>query len=314
MMNINLDGRILLLLSVLVVVLILPHFASAYYVSLMITLFMFSALVQSWNIIGGYCGYISLGHGCFFGIGAYTLAILTKYLGLSLGLALVLAGAFPLIFALAIGYPGLRVRGPYFIALTLAINEITKLIVIDRKELTGGMIGIISPLLLSEVSTYYILLGLAIASTIIIYVIDKSKYGIALLSIKEDEEVAEACGLHTAKYKLLAFAISAVIPGLVGAVTFLYWGYIEPDSAFSILLSFDLVLIPLFGGAGTVSGPIVGTVFYTILSETIGFQFPALHLALFGILMILVILFLPSGLMGFDWRKVAKHLQKSLFR
>lgn len=275
--------------------------------SLFFIFFLFVTLSQSWNILGGYTGQVNLGHAAFFGIGA----IVTRYLWLSgfpILLAILMGGLGALVFALLIGTLAFRLRGAYFIIGMLALSEIMRIIV-------GTALPTISPMsgkFIAEYTLlprYYLGLFLAVMTVVVVFCLSRSKPGLAMVAIKEDEDTAEASGINAFKYKLLALALSTFIAGLAGgAFAFFHVSY-YPEHAFSVHWTFDALFIAYIGGVGTVIGPIIGTLFYIGLGELFSYILPQdIHTIVFGALFIGVILLMPGGLVEFR-RKASQLLR-----
>ncbi|MFQ6111776.1 MAG: branched-chain amino acid ABC transporter permease [Nitrospinota bacterium] len=285
----------LLFLGVIALLGLFPLVANPYHISLFILIFMYIALAQSWNIISGYTGYISFGHVSFFGVGAYTATLLIVRLGYSWPIASVLGGAAATILSVIVGYPCLRLKGPFFAIAMLGLSQLLMLIVM---MLTGGGEGLALPPIVKTVPTYYAMGLTAMGVGLLTYKISKSKLGLRLMAIREDEVAAEVMGINTTNYKLSAFMLSAFFPGLAGGINAWYVSYIDPPSVFTVLISIQMVIMTMFGGSGTVLGPVLGAVVISLLSEFFWARFPFLHQGLLGVLIVVVILFIPRGIMG----------------
>ncbi len=275
--------------------LLIPWIVGPYYLTAALSLWMWVALTQSWIILSGMGGYISLGHVVFYGLGAYVSVVSWKVLPLYLTIPL--AGLATGMFALCIGPPVLRVRGPYFVILTFGLAELIKFIVVNVETALGQA----SRLLFGtpEVSDlYFVMLGLAAASSLMAYLARRSRLGRGLLAIREDEEAAETIGIPVAKYKVFAYAVSAVIPGMVGAVMALRSTYFEPLQVFSPVVSFTVVTMAVIGGSDDARGPLVGAVFLVVLSELLWANAPQLYMIILGGLLVSFVLFAPQGIVG----------------
>lgn len=272
-----------------------PWIVGPYYLTAALSLCMWIALTQSWIVLSGMAGYISLGHVVFFGLGAYTSVVTWKLLPLYASIPL--AGLASGLFALLIGPPVLRVRGPYFVILSFGLAELVKFIVLNVE--TG--LGQASRLLFGtpDVADLYLaMLALALASSLLAYVARHSRFGRALLAIREDEEAAETIGIPVAQYKVVAYALSAVIPGMVGAVMALRSTYFEPLQVFSPMISFTIVTMAIIGGSDDARGPVVGALFLVVLSELLWANAPQLYMILLGALLVGFVLFAPQGIVG----------------
>ncbi len=277
------------------VALIVPELFSTYYVTVAFSLCMWIALTQSWTILSGMAGYISLGHVVFYGLGGYIVAVAWRVLPLYVSIPL--AGLATGLFALLIGYSVLRVRGPYFVILTLGIAELVKFILFYLEAAIGKagrfMIGL-PPI----EQLYYIVLGLAVAATLLAWGVRRSKLGVGLIAIREDEEAAETIGVPVARYKVYAYVLSAIIPGMVGGLMGLRNSYMEVIHIFNPAISFTIVTMAIIGGSDDARGPVYGALFLTLLSETIWSNLPQLYMVALGALLITFVLFAPNGIVG----------------
>ncbi len=286
-------------IPILVILATVPLYASGYYIALLITIFMYATLGISWIIFSSYTGYISLAIAASFGIGAYVTVLLWAYVTpLPLPILIILGGLASMIFAFIIGFPFLRVRGPYFIIATLGLAQLLRYVFEVYQAYALKRVGI--PLLgpPSTEALYYALLIVGIATIITAQVIKNSKFGLGLFSIRGDEEAAEAMGVNTTWYKLAAFAISSFFMGSVGAIVALRWTWIEPYIVFNPLITFQAAIMAILGGWEDFRGPILGTVILTLISEAFGINYPYHYLIVLGITLILMVKFLPAGLLG----------------
>jgi branched-chain amino acid transport system permease protein len=236
-----------------------------------------------------------LGHAVFYGLGAYIMALLWQEA--PIWQILPLAGMASVILAIVIGYPALRVRGPYFVILTLGLSEFIKYIVVALEAAIGSsgrlLLGTPDPEVL-----YYLLLALAIVATALTFWLSRSRWGVGLRAIREDETAAGTLGVPVAFLKTGAFALSAFIPGVVGAIWVMRTTYFEPLELFSPAVSFSIVTIAIVGGSDQAPGPILGATFIVILSELLWARAPQVYLVLLGLLLIFFVLFLPRGIYG----------------
>jgi branched-chain amino acid transport system permease protein len=286
------------LLLLLVALAIYPMKGTGYGVRFMLQLFMWIALAQSWNLISGLTGYVSFGHIAFFGMGAYTAGILIVKLGWPWLWASLAGGVGAVVLALVIGWPCLRLKGPYFAIAMLGLNEVLRVAVSYFEGLTGGGSGLSLPALYASVPIYYAMGVVALAVTGLAYVIVTSRFGLRLMTIREDEGAAEAMGIDTFRYKLYAFLLSAVGPGIVGGLAARDQSYIEPISVFPLIMTITMIVMVLFGGKGTIWGPVLGAVLLFTLQEMIWARFIYLHQLLFGAIIITVVLLMPRGILG----------------
>jgi branched-chain amino acid transport system permease protein len=258
---------------------------------------LYITLSQSWNIIGGYTGQQNLGHAAFFGLGALSARYLWLY-GLPLPLALVAGGLAAMIFALIIGFPAFRLRGVYFVIGTLVLAEILRMVfdtILPRAQvLPTKILGTYS-----LTPRYYLSLLIAVLAVATVYWLSRSRLGLGMMSVREDEDAAEASGVNTQKYKLLAFTMSTFMAGLAGGVYAYYAAAAQPGYLFSPIWTFDAVIIVFVGGVGTIVGPIIGSVFFVLLKQLLSLYLPGgMHVLVFGVLFIIVVLYLPEGLIG----------------
>lgn len=259
-----------------------------------VQIFLAVALAQSWNLLGGYAGQINLGHAAFFGLGALATRILWVG-GIPLFVALGAGAVVATAFGVLIGGPAFRLRGAYFAIGTLALAEILRITV-------GNLMPEISTIptaalaSYSLVPRYYLGLGLAIVCVVLVAIVIRSRVGLGIQAVREDEAAAEASGVGALRHKLLALALSTALVGLTGGAYAYYHVSYYPQHAFSPAWTFDAVLISFIGGVGTLHGPILGALFYVILKEFLALRLVEVHLLIFGVLFILVVLFLPGGL------------------
>jgi len=304
----------MLLLILVAVAFTLPLFSSTFVLSLLILVLMNITFAQSWNIIGGFTGLVSFGHLVYFGIGAYTGAMLLRDFGLSPFLTAPLGGLVAMAIAVVTGIPCIRTRGFYFAIVTSSLSEVVRLIV-TIIPWTGGATGIVLPSPPFDPKTttaiFYVAMFIITLITIFVaYKISKSKLGIGFKAIREDETAAKVTGVPVSRLKLLAIAIGAFFPGVVGCIYSYYITYIDPTSVFNLLLSFQTIMMVLLGGRGTIMGPILGACIFTLTSEffryTIAYE--TLHAIIFGLLLIFIVLFIPQGIVGWGKKKFKKKI------
>jgi branched-chain amino acid transport system permease protein len=281
-----------------------PLAASEYHQSFLLQLFMMVALAQAWNLISGMTGYVSFGHAAFFGVGAYTGALLLQY-GFPWWLAALKGALVALALSAPLGLLTLRLRGPYFAIAMLGLNEVGRIVATLWVDLTRGGSGItLQPALLPALTVnYYAMLALAIVASALVAWVYRSRFGLELRAIREDEGAAEMIGVNTTRDKLAAFVLSAAIPGAAGALFVMYTSYINPSAAFAATLNIQMIVMVMFGGSGTVWGPVLGAAIVMLLREVLWAQFPALHLLLLGAMLLAVVLFVPGGLISLFGRR-----------
>jgi len=275
-----------------------------YWLHMLLFIFMNIAIASSWNIIGGYAGYISLGHNVFFAIGGYAAAIFFAYFGISPFIAFPLAGLIAMAVGFLVGLITLRTRGPTFIISTIALVLLTK-ILLDNWDYIGGTNGISLALLdlpveLVKLPFYYLMLLLALGATYLSFRIRRSKFGLGLRAISQDEVKAEVAGVPTRLYKTLAFALSGLFIGMTGALWGYYMTYLSPVIFLSILVGAKFVLMTILGGRGTVSGPVIGATVFIVVNEFFVAKLGAteLNIVATGVLLILVLVLFPEGIVG----------------
>ncbi|MGH7349670.1 MAG: branched-chain amino acid ABC transporter permease [Candidatus Rokuibacteriota bacterium] len=278
---------------------LLPYSLSVYLRSFAMFTMMYVVLALSWNVISGFTGYTSFGHVIFYGIGAYACAILVADHGWHWLPTLAVAAGVAAAVGLAIGYPVLRLKGPYFAIAMLGAAEGMRVIATVWDGLTHGGLGISFPSAENSMSTYHAMLALMLVTIVVAYVVGHSRFGIRLNAIREDEVAAEALGINATAYKLAAFTISAVFPAMAGGIQAYKVLYIDPPSVFFVQITIAMALMSMLGGKGTVIGPIVGAVLLYTAQELTWVNFPTAHLIAYGLFIILVARFMPRGLLGF---------------
>jgi branched-chain amino acid transport system permease protein len=274
---------------------------TSYLVFFLFVTFINITIAQGWNLVGGYAGQVSLGQHAFFGLGAYITAItwLRGFTGYFDPLAMILSGLGAAILAIGVGIPLLsKLRGDYFALGTLGLGEILRVMFTQGGTLTGGPVGLLLPSRVYESMKpyYFISLGLAAFATIAIYTIVKSHIGKALIATRDDEVAAEASGIHTLRYKVLAFSVGAFLTGLGGSLQAYYQFHIHPAGFFNLKWALYPILMSLMGGAGTTLGPVIGAFFLTGVFELVNIWLPESHPIFSGGLIVAVMLFLPNGL------------------
>lgn len=288
---------------VLAALVVLPWIGGDYLVGVGLTLAMWVALTQSWCVLSQLTGYVSLGHVVFYGIGAYVVVL--SWQQWPLWVAIPSAGAVAAVFALVIGLPVLRVRGPYFVILTFGVAELVKYAILAHEAASGVASRILfgAPDL---VVIYGLMVALAVAATVLLAIVGASRFGHGLRSLREDEEAAETLGVPVVRYKLLAFVLSAAIPGMVGAVMALRSTYFVVGGVFDPMISVTVIAMALIGGGDDARSPLLGVVFLALLSELLWTQAPIAYMVILGAILVVFVLVLPDGLAGlFARRRVA---------
>ena len=274
--------------------------------SLMITLLLFIGLATSWDILGGWTGQTSLGHAAFVGIGAYSLALGTNRLGLDAVSALELGLVAAAVFALLWGSLTFGLRGSYFTLSTIAIAEILRLVAINEAWFTGGSAGVfISALpepfgldLFDRRVEYYLALIYAASVIACVMWFSGSRFGYTMRAVREDEAAAQAAGINPTRVKLRAFALSGALTALGGGIYGAYLSFLDPHNLFFLPLSVQIALTAIIGGRGTVWGPALGAALLILAAELFRSVFAEANLLIYGLLILIVILFVPRGLIG----------------
>lgn len=273
---------------------------SDYTLQILFRVFLFAALGLAWNLVGGYTGQLSLGHAAYFGVGAYSLALFSKA-GVSPWVSVLLGMVLAVISAAVIGSVSFRLRGPYFALCTIAFAEVLRLTAKNLPNLTGGDVGAQVPLLFphSTSKAFYIsgVLLTVIACALTAW-IERSRFGYYLLAIREDEDAASAVGVNTSRYKLWILLISAALTAIGGALYASLFLFIVPDQVLAMEISTEIAIVAMLGGAGTLIGPLVGSITLETAAELFKNLFKEAHLLIYGVLIVVVVLFLPEGIVG----------------
>jgi len=304
----------LLLFLAIIFVFIIPLFLkSPTYLQIMILLFFYAYLTTSWNLVGGFAGVLPLGHSAFVGIGAYTSTILYLHYGLSPWIGMFAGGLLAALVGVIIGKPTFQMRGAYFALTTIAIGEGIRVMVENINKIgpftVNGPRGLLIPLkgtsfvnfqFLSKIPYYYIILTMLIIVLGITYIISRRRIGYYLAGGGEEPEAAQALGVNVAKYKLIAMAISCFLTAMAGTFYAQLMLYFYPKGILGLDLSFEIAFIALIGGRGTIAGPILGALVLRPVNEfsriyLSGFL-PGLHLVIFGLILIIVMIYQPRGI------------------
>ncbi|MEY3072138.1 MAG: hypothetical protein RLZZ353_334 [Actinomycetota bacterium] len=275
-----------------------------YVIQVLIVIMMFTAMASSWNIMGGFAGYISLGHNVFMVIGAYVAGMLLVYRGVSPFISVFLGVALAVVVGVLFGLVTLRTRGPAFIIASIALLLMTRLM-LDNWDAIEGANGLSLPIpdffpTLGKVPMYYGMLAAAFGAVGLAYGISRSKFGLALRAIAMDEIKAEVAGIDTRRYKIIALALSAIFIAWAGT----FWGYtlnyLRPSAFLSVAIAADMALMSIVGGKGTVAGPPIGAFLIILVTELSVWLFgpSELNLAISGTILIVVLLFFPLGIVG----------------
>ncbi len=291
-----------------------PPFLPKYYLEILISVMFFAYLGAAWNILGGYAGQFSFGHAAFFGIGAYTSTLLFLKAGISPWLGMAAGGLAAAAFGLFAGYLSFRygLRGPYFSLVTLAFAEMLRVVAVNWK-FVGSSLGLVVPsrsaphlfLFAEKLPYYYVILLMALGALALTRGLERSRLGYSLVAVRENEDAAEAAGVDALGVKLRAMAISSFLTALGGTFYAQYFAYIDPTITFGPGVSIQGLLQPIVGGAGTVLGPVLGAFVLTPASELSRALLrgrTGVDVMLYGLVLIVMISFLPQGLMGWARR------------
>lgn len=284
-----------------------PFIANNYIVKIATFLAMYAAIAMSWNFIGGYAGYPSFATAAFVGLGSYSGAILQNA-GVPMAAAWFIAAGIVVIFAAGVGRIILKMKGHYFAIGSIALVDVLSHTASSWASLTGGGEGLNVKILaggpdFAGMVFLYTMLAIMLAAFVTTVIVDRNRLGFGLRCIQQNEDAADMLGVHVMRYKVFAFVLSSVFCGLIGAAYASWVAYISPIDAFSILLTLKAAVMVLLGGPGTVFGPIVGSAALVIFEETIWSQFLDLHQGILGLVIVLLIFFLPNGLLKIKWRR-----------
>jgi branched-chain amino acid transport system permease protein len=267
-------------------------------VRLLFVTFVWVTVSIAWNILGGFGGQVSFGFAVFYGLGAYAAALAVNR-GLPTLLALLLSAGVAVLASLVIGLPTFRLRGPYFAIATIGVSESVR-VLMTNVSMTGGASGyrILETGPFRQLNHFYIALALAVVALVASVEVRRSRFGLALIAIREDEDAASDLGVDPFRTKLLAHALAAALTGAAGGVYAQYAAFIHPQGVFAFSIGVAILLMPIIGGVGTIWGPVVGGVVYGLIHDELVASFPQLHLLIYGSLLILIVLFEPAGLYG----------------
>jgi len=275
-----------------------------FFLTLCFSVFMFVGLSESWNLLGGYTGYVSLGHIAFFSTGAYTTAVFMNRFGISPFITAILGGLFSAVLAALVGYPVLRLKGAYFTISSLLLAVVMQLIFMNW-DFVGSSTGLWYKLLpvsieVNRILFYEAMLIVATAITLVVRYVERSKFGAGLVAIREDEDVAKTMGINTPWLKMKAFILGAFLAGVVGGIYGYYMSYVHPEVTFSMNTSLLILLMSFFGGCRSWSGPLLGAVVLSLANQLIvTFIGAEISRILYGLLLVVVIIFMPDGVMQY---------------
>ncbi len=311
MMNIkdNLKKYIFVIITFAVLILLPFLIKSNYLLSIIVQIFMFAAMGSAWNIIGGFGRQISWAHASFFAIGAYAGMLSFKYLSLSPWVSIFIGMAIAVVFALVMGGPSFKLRGTYFSLATIAMGQIVRELLIYFSKFTGGNNGIVISSKYkgfavmrwdSEIPYYFIFLSILILVLVVVILIDRGRLGYYLKAIREDQEAAESLGVRSSKIKMYALIVSAVCMAGIGTFYGFKMAFIDPTMVGSFDLAVKIGVIAIIGGIGTIWGPVLGAFVIIPLMEACNAYLPptwsGASLALYGLILMLIVIFRPEGL------------------
>jgi branched-chain amino acid transport system permease protein len=285
-----------------------PLVVDSYYLSLAISLLQFTVLATAWGMFSGPTRYVSLATTAFFGVGAYTVAVLGEQLPWPL--VLLIAGAIGAIMAAIVGLSTLRLSGVHFVIFTFGLAELVRQLVVWYEVNKSRVLGRYVFVDITQNDIYWQLLGLCVVVFAAGLWIARSRFGFALRIIGEDETVARHCGINVTVAKVGLFTLTATFMTLVGAIMSPRWTYIEPSIAFNATISFEVVIMALLGGAHRLWGPALGAIPLTLLFEFLSARFPTTSTLIMGVVFLLIVYVLPSGVVGL-WEKLAKWRPES---
>jgi branched-chain amino acid transport system permease protein len=294
-----------ILLAAFVVLSLLPTMAGdKYIVTLMTDILRYAILTVAWMIFSGPTNYMSLATAAFYGVGFYVAAVLNG--PLPFFATIIVAGVVSFVVALLVGALTLRLKGVYFCIFTFALTLLVNNVVLEVERLVTGTRG---RFVATETThtAYYAMFIVAIGTIVVAYMIRRSRYGLALQGIGEYEEAAAHSGINVVRTKVLVFAAGAIFMGMAGAIIATQRAYIDPGIAFNLNSSFLPVLMALFGGMGNLVGPVIGAAVFTYIGELLLTNFPDLYMLIFGVVLILAIVFMPNGIVGLAqlaWSKI----------
>jgi len=277
----------------------LPAFGSDFVVSMALTCLMYVALSSSWGLFCGSTRYLSLATSAFFGIGAYTSALMLERAGWveSIAMGALIAAAVAVVMGAAV----LHLRGTYFAVLTFGMTELIRHGITYFEKSVTGTVGRVLTVVPERDTVYLTVLALASATVLLSIGVRRTRFGLALVGIGADEQRAQTLGVDTRLVKIAGFAMTAAVAGAMGAAMSVRWTYIDPPTVFNPFIGFQTVLIALIGGAVTLWGPLIAAVVFSLLAETLRLAAPQVYMMTLGLLLILCVLYLPGGLASLRW-------------
>ncbi|MBV1697751.1 MAG: branched-chain amino acid ABC transporter permease [Hyphomicrobiales bacterium] len=287
-------GVAVAIVAVVAVLATVPLFSSDVIVQFGINALLLAVLAQGWNIIGGYTGYASFGNSVFYGLGSYGVAIAMVQWNLPFAVGMIFGAGLAVAFAFLLGVPVLRLKGHYFAIATLGLAQVMSAIV-SNIGIAGQNIGLVLPPLNNDHLFYELSLGLLVIATLTVFWLTRSRFGFGLIAIRENEEGAAVMGVNTTLYKVLAFALSGVFTALAGGIHAYWITFLDPDSAFDISLNVKMIIMAVFGGPGTVLGPVLGAFVLSAVSEILSSKVTNLAGLFFGAVVVAAVVLMPRG-------------------
>ena len=287
--------RAILLVEGLLALVLLPKYGSDVVLQFGISTLLLAVLAQGWNIIGGYTGYASFGNSVFYGLGSYGVGIAMVQWHLPFAFGMAFGVILAVIFALCLGLPVLRLKGHYFAIATLALAQVM-IAIVSNVKIAGQNIGLVLPPLNNDPLFYELSLGLLILVTLTIYWLTRSRFGFGLIAIRENEEGAVVMGVDTTRYKIMAFALAGIFSALAGGIHAYWITFLDPESAFDITLNVKMIIMAVFGGPGTILGPIVGSFILSAISEVLSSEVTSIAGLFFGAVIVVAVVLMPRGL------------------
>ncbi len=278
---------------------------------------LLATLAQSWNILGGFTGYVSFGNSVFYGLGTYGTAIAMVQYNLPFGVGLAIGALAAMLCAALVGLPILRLRGPYFAIATLGLNGAMAAL-ISNLPIAGSNNGLVLPLTRNDGLFYELAVALLVACTATVWWIASSRYGMALVAIREDEDAAGSMGVNATLYKVSALVLSSLFTAIAGGIH-AYWStFVDPASAFDTTLNVRMVIMCVFGAPGTVFGPVVGSFILSVIYELLASKISTAAVLLFGFVIVVAVIFIPKGLADWlahartsGWRYVLRNIREN---
>jgi len=302
------NSRYLLYLILFLILLTLPLYTGVYFLNVMDIILIYMALALSWDMLLR-SGQISFGMAGLFGVGGYAAALLHLHTGMNPIVSIALGGGVAGALAWIIGSAVLQLRGMYFAIVTLALAEIFRVIVRNLPDLTGGPEGTVLPSAIfagDSTRTYFLVLSVAVASVLASEIFQRTRIHFALTSIRNDEIVAKSSGIDVFKYLVFIFVVTSAIQGVVGGAYAHIYGFVSPEGSFSVDFTLLPIAMALLGGMHSTWGPVVGAVVLGVVSEFLKLQIPYGHLMVYGLIIVVAILFFPQGIVGTLGQKMKK--------